>query len=119
MGALTSSFYAMVHFFLVRVLDPLIYELLDPAIKQKQQTTTLKERQIRGFVYTRPFDHNRIAYIFEMLLLISQFGGQTFNRIVNSSVVRQIGSQDLIERFANSKFVYYHRSCVMFTYMFR
>ncbi|EJC98757.1 uncharacterized protein FOMMEDRAFT_170958 [Fomitiporia mediterranea MF3/22] len=84
-----------------RVLDPILIELLDPAIQQSANLIIVGGREIRGFVYDKAFDQHRVAYLLDVLLQIARYGGQNFNRIISSTYVSRTSCPQLLEEISS------------------
>lgn len=66
---------------IARILDPLIFTLLDPAIQQESTTITVADVQLPILVYHQTFDQALIHHVLDDLLSLAKFGGQGFIRI--------------------------------------
>ncbi|KAF8899262.1 Dopey, N-terminal-domain-containing protein [Infundibulicybe gibba] len=82
----------------LRVLDPILFELLDPSIRRAPTTTKIRGRELQTFVYERPFDQRYINHLLEMLLSIVRFGGQGFTKSARSSPIRRSHHAGLVQR---------------------
>ncbi|KAH7875406.1 uncharacterized protein C8R40DRAFT_1170491 [Lentinula edodes] len=54
----------------LRVLDPILFELMDPSIRRSTSTMKVKGKEIPGFTYERPFDQRYINHLLDMLAFI-------------------------------------------------
>ncbi|KAF8588312.1 hypothetical protein K439DRAFT_1629769 [Ramaria rubella] len=81
-----------------RVLEPLLYDLLEPSIRRIPFSATYNNYEIAGFTYENRFDQHRLDHILETLLSLAKFGGQGFGRIARSSQVRKSNHQGFLER---------------------
>ena len=88
---------------IARVLDPILLELLDPAICQSTSTIVVNGREIQGFTYDKRFDQHRIVYLLDVLLQVARYGGQNFNRVISSTYVSRSSSPKLMERISQRK----------------
>lgn len=82
----------------LRLLDPILYDFLDPSIRWSQVTTPVHHRELLGFVYERPFDQRHLNHLLETLLAIIRFGGQGFAKTARSTHVRKTLHSGLLER---------------------
>ncbi|KAI9513117.1 Dopey, N-terminal-domain-containing protein [Russula earlei] len=82
----------------LRVLDPILYDLLDPSVKRTPSVTKINGKQLQSFSYERSFDQTYVNHLIETLLSVVKFGGQGFGRIARMSLVRKSYSSDLVER---------------------
>lgn len=80
------------------VLDPLLFDLLDPAIHRKPSVTKIHGKELQGFSYERPFDQSYINHLLEILLSVVRFGGQGFGKIARTSYIRRSQHAGLLER---------------------
>ncbi|THH09322.1 hypothetical protein EW145_g2101 [Phellinidium pouzarii] len=87
-----------------RVLDPILIELLDPAIRLSATVGMVKGREIRGLLYDRPFDQHRIAYLLDILLHVVRFGGHNFSRIISTTYVARSSCPLLVNRVTQNGF---------------
>ncbi|KAJ3872337.1 hypothetical protein F5051DRAFT_159403 [Lentinula edodes] len=54
----------------LRVLDPILFELMDPSIRRSTSTMKVKGKEIPGFTYEHPFDQRYINHLLDMLAFI-------------------------------------------------
>ncbi|KAI5120784.1 hypothetical protein M0805_002411 [Coniferiporia weirii] len=87
-----------------RVLDPILVDLLDPAIRLSKSPIAVGGRDFQGLVYDRPFDQHRIAYLLDMLVHVARFGGHTFSRIATSTLVARSSCPEFVSRAVQSGF---------------
>ncbi|GAA6052531.1 hypothetical protein JCM3770_003812, partial [Rhodotorula araucariae] len=82
----------------IRVLDPLLFALLDPAISPR--ATMLKVGGVRVPVveYARAFDQAKVHHVLDNLLALARFGGQGFVRIAKGSWLKHTLDPALRER---------------------
>ncbi|QRW09045.1 hypothetical protein RhiLY_08044 [Ceratobasidium sp. AG-Ba] len=73
----------------IRVIEPVLFDLLDPAIKRSSTTFTFNGRDTRGYVYERPTDQRKFIYILETLLSVVRYGGQGFGRVARTTIVQR------------------------------
>ncbi|KIY73422.1 hypothetical protein CYLTODRAFT_365976 [Cylindrobasidium torrendii FP15055 ss-10] len=86
----------------LRVLDPILFDLLDPAIIRTATTMKVHTKELQGFYYERAFDQRYIYHILEMLLSVVRFGGQGFAKTARSTPVKRSQHAGLVERVENS-----------------
>ncbi|KAJ6520217.1 Dopey, N-terminal-domain-containing protein [Mycena sanguinolenta] len=82
----------------LRVLDPILFDLLDPSVRRIPNTTRVRGRELHGFVYERTFDQRYTNHLLEMLLSIVRFGGLGFAKTARSTSVRRSHHTGLIQR---------------------
>ncbi|KAK2464744.1 hypothetical protein APHAL10511_003162 [Amanita phalloides] len=82
----------------LRVLDPLLYDFLDPSIRRVSVISTVKGRQIPGCQYERPFDQRYINYLLDTLLAIIRFSGQGFVKTARTAPVKRSFHTGLVQR---------------------
>ncbi|KAJ6523556.1 Dopey, N-terminal-domain-containing protein [Mycena capillaripes] len=82
----------------LRVLDPILFDLLDPSIRRIPTTTKVKGKELQGFLYERPFDQRYTNHLLEMLLSIIRFGGQGFAKTARSTSIKRSHHAGLIQR---------------------
>jgi hypothetical protein len=81
-----------------RVLDPILYELFDPAIRRSLVTSKLRGKELQGFVYEQPFDQRYVNHLLELVLAVARFGGQGFAKTARTTAVRRSQHTGLIQR---------------------
>ncbi|GAA5913260.1 Dop1p [Sporobolomyces salmoneus] len=86
----------------IRILDPLLFSLLDSTISFRPRTVKVSETRIPILVYERSFDQNRIQHVLDNLLALARFGGQGFIRIAKSSWLKHTLDPALRERVMSS-----------------
>ncbi|KAK7464504.1 hypothetical protein VKT23_006673 [Stygiomarasmius scandens] len=88
----------------IRVLDPILFELMDPSIRRIPDTLKVKGRELAGFTYERPLDQRYTNHLLEMLLSIIRFGGQGFAKTARTSAVKRSYHTGLVQRVDASGF---------------
>ncbi|KAJ7204429.1 Dopey, N-terminal-domain-containing protein [Mycena pura] len=88
----------------LRVLDPILFDLLDPGIRRIPNTTKVKGKELQGFVYERPFDQRYINYLLDILLSIIRFGGQGFAKTARSTSIKRTHHTGLVQRVESGGF---------------
>ncbi|KAG8729545.1 hypothetical protein FRC12_020895, partial [Ceratobasidium sp. 428] len=73
----------------IRVIEPVLFDLLDPAIRRTSATFTFNGRDTRGYTYERPIDQRKFLYILETLLSVVRYGGQGFGRVARTTIVQR------------------------------
>ncbi|KAG9313948.1 Dopey, N-terminal-domain-containing protein [Chiua virens] len=86
----------------IRVLEPLLYDLLDPKIRRKPALVKIRGKEIRGFIYEQKFDQRYVHHLLEVLHSIVQFGGQGFTKSARSTLIQRIQYQPLVERIGTA-----------------
>lgn len=82
----------------LRVLDPLLHDLLDPLIRRIPITAQIHGKELAGFLYERPFDQRYAHHLLEALLSIVRFGGQGFAKTARTTAVRRTTHPGLLQR---------------------
>ncbi|KAL0951843.1 hypothetical protein HGRIS_008504 [Hohenbuehelia grisea] len=82
----------------VRVLDPIIFDLLDPNIRRVPTLHKVRGKEIQGFQYERAFDERYIGHILEVLLSVVRFGGQGITKTARLTPVQRSHNPDLVKR---------------------
>ena len=86
------------------VVDSLLLELLDPNIRLTlNDVVAMKGGKVRYYIYERPFDQHRIAYLLDILLQLINFGGQNFGRIAATTLIARSPNRELATRVQNGK----------------
>ncbi|KAJ7070662.1 Dopey, N-terminal-domain-containing protein [Mycena amicta] len=82
----------------LRVLDPILFDLLDPGIRRQPTATKVKGKELQGFLYERSFDQRCVNHLLDMLLSIIRFGGQGFAKTTRSTSIKRSHHSGLIQR---------------------
>ncbi|KAK7063885.1 dopey-N domain-containing protein [Favolaschia claudopus] len=82
----------------LRILDPLLFDLLDPTIRRIPNTTKVKGRELNGFYYERAFDQRYANHLLEILLGVIRFGGQSFAKTARGTSIKRSHHSGLIQR---------------------
>ncbi|KAJ7755024.1 Dopey, N-terminal-domain-containing protein [Mycena maculata] len=82
----------------LRVLDPILFDLLDTSIRRLPNTAKVRGRELQGFLYERPFDQRYVNHLLEMLLSIIRFGGQGFAKTTRSTSIKRSHHSGLMQR---------------------
>jgi hypothetical protein len=85
-------------YFCDRILDPILFDLLDPSVRWIPTRNQLRGKELQGFVYERPFDLRYLNHILEVLLSVVRFGGQGFVKAARGNLVRRSPHDGLIKR---------------------
>ncbi|KAF8131645.1 Dopey, N-terminal-domain-containing protein [Boletus edulis] len=88
----------------IRILEPLIYDLLDPKIRRKPAVVKIRGKEIRGYIYEQKFDQRYVHHLLEILHSIVQFGGQGFTKTARSTPINRIQYQPLVQRMETALF---------------
>ncbi|KAI0783393.1 Dopey, N-terminal-domain-containing protein [Abortiporus biennis] len=86
----------------LRVLDPLLYDLHEPAIRRISTWDELNGKRLQGFLYDCPFDQRYINHLLETLLSIVKFGGQGFSKIARSTPIGKSNASILLDRLQSA-----------------
>ncbi|CAE6407081.1 unnamed protein product [Rhizoctonia solani] len=73
----------------IRVIEPVLFDLLDPSIKRASATFTFNGRDTRGYTYERSIDQRKLAYVLENLLSVIRYGGQGFGRVARTTLIQR------------------------------
>ncbi|KAF5380337.1 hypothetical protein D9757_007927 [Collybiopsis confluens] len=82
----------------LRVLDPIMFDLMDPLIRRSQTTMKVKGKEIPGFLYERPFDQRYLNHLLEMLASVIRIGGQGFVKTTRISGIKRSPHAELVGR---------------------
>jgi hypothetical protein len=82
----------------LRILDPFLYDLLDPSIRRAPSTVRVQGRELRILTYERQFDQRYTNHLLDILLTIIRFGGQGFLKTAGSTSVRRSYHVGLVQR---------------------
>ena len=85
------------------VLDPILYDLLDPSMKRIPSVTKINGKELQGFSYERSFDQTYVNHLLETLLSVVKFGGQGFGKTARMNLVRRSHSSGLVERILSGE----------------
>ena len=80
------------------MLDPLLYDLLDPALHRLPSATKVNGKELQDFEYERPIDQSYLKYVLETLLSVVRFGGQGFGKTARTTPVRKCHHPGVLER---------------------
>lgn len=86
-----------------RVLDPILFDLLDPSVHRSRSTTKVNGRELQGFTYDSPMDQRLINHLLDTLLSVVRFGGQGFAKVANSTPIRRSLHSGLVGRVESCK----------------
>ncbi|EIN14374.1 hypothetical protein PUNSTDRAFT_140678 [Punctularia strigosozonata HHB-11173 SS5] len=82
----------------VRVLDPILFSLLDPSIRRRLASTTVNGRELPTYRYEDSMDQRYIHHLLEILLSVVRFGGQGFTKTTRSTPARRTSYPELGKR---------------------
>ncbi|BGP38275.1 hypothetical protein JCM10449v2_002204 [Rhodotorula kratochvilovae] len=82
----------------IRVLDPLLFALLDPAIAPRAAMLKVGGVRVPVLEYERAFDQAKVHHVLDNLLALARFGGQGFVRIAKGSWLKHTLDPALRER---------------------
>ncbi|KAG5652198.1 hypothetical protein H0H81_005933 [Sphagnurus paluster] len=82
----------------LRVLDPILYELLTPSVRRIPSTVKVRGRELQILLYERPFDQRYTNHLLDMLLSIIRFGGQGFAKTARSTPIQRSHHVGLVQR---------------------
>ncbi|KAL1738627.1 hypothetical protein HDZ31DRAFT_78212, partial [Schizophyllum fasciatum] len=86
----------------LRVLDPILFDILDPGIRRSPSLTKIRGKELQSFMYERPFDQRYVHHLLELLVGVMRFGGQGFAKTIRTTPVRRTPNAELIERLETS-----------------
>ncbi|SCZ93044.1 BZ3500_MvSof-1268-A1-R1_Chr6-2g08425 [Microbotryum saponariae] len=72
----------------LRILDPLLFTLLDPSIEQRSTIIKVADLRVPILEYEATFDQARVHHVLDCLLGLARFGGQGFIRIAKGSFMK-------------------------------
>ncbi|KAG6879371.1 hypothetical protein C0992_003191 [Termitomyces sp. T32_za158] len=87
----------------LRVLDPILFELLDPSVRRVLSPAKVNGREIQGFLYECPFDQRYMNHLLDLLLSIIRFGGQGFAKTAKATPIRRSHHVGLVQRVEASE----------------
>lgn len=82
----------------LRILDPILFDLLDPSIIRTPHAFKVQKRDLSGYLYERPFDQRLINHLLEVLLSVVTFAGQGFAKAAATSAVKRSHHAPLVQR---------------------
>ncbi|KAG6911306.1 hypothetical protein DXG01_002145 [Tephrocybe rancida] len=82
----------------LRILDPILFDLLDPSMRRIPFTAKVHGRELRIYLYERPFDQRYSNHLLDLLLSIIRFGGQGFAKTARSTPIRRSHHAGLVQR---------------------
>lgn len=86
------------------VLDPILFDLLDPTIRRSATVVELNGKELHGFAYDLPFDQRYVIHLLETLLSVIKFGGQGFSKTARVTPIGRTPYADLLRRLQDGKF---------------
>ena len=86
-----------------RVLDPILFDLLDPAVRRSRSVTKINDRELQDYVYDAPMDQRLINHLLDTLLSVVRFGGQGFVKVANSTPIRRSLHPGFVKRVESCK----------------
>lgn len=102
-----------------RVLDPILFDLLDPSILRTPIVFKVHGKELPGFQYERPFDQRIVQHLLETLLSIVNFGGQGFAKAARATPIKRSHHSGLVLRVTQSVFVSRPRSSNVYSNSFQ
>lgn len=85
-------------------MDPLIFTLLDPSIKQHQASINVGGLDLSILLYRQTFDQSIVYHVLDALLSLAKFGGQGFIRIAKASFLKHTIDPAFRERVRAGEF---------------
>ncbi|KAG6851405.1 hypothetical protein H0H93_005803 [Arthromyces matolae] len=82
----------------LRILDPILFELLDPAMKRSPSIAKVHGKELQIFLYERPFNQSYMNHLLDLLLSIIRFGGQGFAKTAKATPIRRSHHTSLVQR---------------------
>ncbi|KAI0756510.1 Dopey, N-terminal-domain-containing protein [Daedaleopsis nitida] len=86
----------------LRVLDPILYDLCDPAIRCSPSTMEIKGKSLQVLVYERPYDQRYVNHLLETLLSVVKFGGQGFSKVARGTPISRSLYNNLLQRLQST-----------------
>jgi len=86
-----------------RILDPILFDLLDPSVRRSRSATKINDRELQDFTYDAPMNQRLINHLLDTLLSVVRFGGQGFVKVANSTPIRRSLHSGLVRRVENCK----------------
>ncbi|EPT03457.1 hypothetical protein FOMPIDRAFT_1058702 [Fomitopsis schrenkii] len=86
----------------LRVLDPILFDLLDPTIRRSAAVVELNGKELHGFAYDLPFDQRYVIHLLETLLSVIKFGGQGFSKTARVTPIGHSPYADLLRRLQDA-----------------
>ena len=86
-----------------RILDPILFDLLDPSVRRSRSVTKINARELQDFTYDAPMDQRLINHLLDTLLSVVRFGGQGFVKVANSTPIRRSLHSGLVKRVESCK----------------
>ncbi|KAJ8084790.1 hypothetical protein PM082_003567 [Marasmius tenuissimus] len=87
-----------------RVLDPILFDLLDPSIKRIPIKVKIAGKEIQSYLYERQLDQRYIHHLLEVLHSIVKFGGQGFAKTSRTTAIKRSQHSGLVERVETAGF---------------
>ncbi|KIY52670.1 hypothetical protein FISHEDRAFT_69486 [Fistulina hepatica ATCC 64428] len=85
-----------------RVLDPILFDLVNPAIRRRPVISRLNGKELQNFVYERPFDERYTNHLLDLLVCILRFGGQGVAKTMRVTSSKRTNHAGLIQRIEAS-----------------
>jgi hypothetical protein len=82
----------------IRILDPILYHLMDPTIRCLPTTSKVHLRELPGFLYETTFDQRYVHHLLETLGSVAKFGGLGFAKTIQTNLVRNSFHTGLVQR---------------------
>lgn len=86
-----------------RVLDPILFDLLDPSVRRSRSVTKINDRELQDFTYDASMNQRLINHLLDTLLSVVRFGGQGFVKVANSTPIRRSLHPGLVKRVESCK----------------
>ncbi|KAG8796457.1 hypothetical protein FRC17_007997, partial [Serendipita sp. 399] len=82
----------------MRILDPVMYELMDPTVRRTPATYSWQGRDTKLYNYEKPFDSSRVVYLLDTLTATLRFGGQGIAKVARGTPVKKSGHPEVYKR---------------------
>ncbi|KAG9047301.1 hypothetical protein FS842_000675 [Serendipita sp. 407] len=82
----------------MRILDPVLYELMDPTVRRTPATVSWQGRDTKIYNYDKPFDSSRVVYLLDTLTATLRFGGQGIAKVARGSPIKKSGHPEVYKR---------------------
>lgn len=89
------------------LLDPIIYQLLDPSIRRLPTTSRVHTKDLPGFLYENSFDQRCIHHLLQTLLAVVKFGGMGLAKVMHTALIKKSFHVGLLRRVEEGKFCHF------------
>lgn len=93
------------------MLDPILFDLLDPSVRKSLSVAKINGRELQGFTYDACVDQRLINHLLGTLLSVARFGGQGLVKVAKSTPIRRSPHPGLVKRVESGKRSTVHTDC--------